>query len=142
MIAVLLCLGGVRGWTQASEDEVTPAVQQLYQQARAAQQRGDSATAIDKYRSMIQLAPHLAPAYNNLGMLYFNQHDFSHAAETLEQGLKLNPDMPGASAMLGTSYFELGPLIGEAFETALRANPTEIGREDALEGAHSPAQVQ
>ena len=127
MIAVLLWLGGVRGWTQASEDEVTPAVQQLYAQARAAQQSGDSATAIDKYRSMIHLAPHLAPAYNNLGMLYFNQHDFSHAAEILEQGLTLNPDMPGASAMLGTSYFELGKAEqAEApLETALRANPTD-----------------
>ena len=63
-----------------SGDEVTPEVQSLYAQAKAAEQSSDTATAIDKYRAMIRLAPHLAAAYNNLGMLYFNSHDYSHAA--------------------------------------------------------------
>ncbi len=108
-------------------DEVTPEVQQLYAQAKAAQQRGDSAEAIEKYRAMIKLAPHLAAAYNNLGMLYFNANDYAHAAEVLKRGLELHPDMPTASAMLGMSYFQLGaddkaePLL----RTALRTNPTD-----------------
>ena len=108
-------------------DEVTPEVQQLYAQAKAAQQHGDSAGATDKYRAMIKLAPHLAAAYNNLGMLYFNDHDYAHAAEVLKRGLELHPDMPTASAMLGMSYFQLGmndkaePLL----RAALHANPTD-----------------
>ncbi len=108
-------------------DEVTPEVQQLYAQARAAQQHGDSAVAIEKYRAMIKLAPHLAAAYNNLGMLYFNDHDYAHAAEVLNRGLELHAAMPTASAMLGMSYFQLGmdekaePLL----RSALRANPTD-----------------
>ncbi len=108
-------------------DEVTPEVQQLYAQARAAQQHGDSAVAIEKYRAMIKLAPHLAAAYNNLGMLYFNDHDYAHAAEVLNRGLELHAAMPTASAMLGMSYFQLGlddkaePLLS----SALRANPTD-----------------
>jgi tetratricopeptide (TPR) repeat protein len=110
-----------------ANDEVTPQVQQLYAQAKAAQQRGDSAEAIEKYRAMIKLAPHLAAAYNNLGMLYFNSHDYAHAAEVLKRGLELHPDMPTASAMLGMSYFQLGadekaePLL----RAALKANPTD-----------------
>ena len=87
-----------------ANDEVTPDVQQLYAQAKAAQQHGDSATAIEKYRAMIKLAPHLAAAYNNLGMLYFNEHDYTHAAEVLERGLELQPDMPSASAMFCLLY--------------------------------------
>ncbi len=108
-------------------DEVTPQVQQLYAQAKAAQQHGDSAAAIEKYRAMIKLAPHLAAAYNNLGMLYFNDHDYAHAAEVLSRGLELHASMPTASAMLGMSYFQLGmdekaePLL----RSALRANPTD-----------------
>ncbi len=108
-------------------DEVTPQVQQLYAQARAAQQHGDSAEAIEKYRAMIKLAPHLAAAYNNLGMLYFNDHDYAHAAEVLNRGLELHANMPTASAMLGMSYFQLGqdgkaePLL----RAALRVNPTD-----------------
>jgi tetratricopeptide (TPR) repeat protein len=89
-------------------DEVTPEVQNLYAQARAARQRGDIATAIEKYRAMIQLAPHLAAAYNNLGMLYFDSHDYVRTIEVLQHGLELNPSMPSADAMLGMSYFQLG----------------------------------
>ena len=109
------------------EDEVTPAVQQLYAEARAAQQRGDTAAAVGKYRAILKAAPHLAAAYNNLGMLYFNEHDYTHAAEVLKHGLELKADMPSASAMLGMSYFQMGengkaePLL----RAALRANPAD-----------------
>src|SRR5580704_10072026 len=84
-----------------ANDEVTPEVQQLYAQAKAAQQHGDSSAAIEKYRAMIKLAPHLAAAYNNLGMLYFDQHDYPNASEVLQRGMELNPNMPSAAAMLG-----------------------------------------
>jgi tetratricopeptide (TPR) repeat protein len=109
------------------DDEVTPEVQNLYAQAKAARQRGDSAAAIEKYRAMIKLAPHLAAAYNNLGMLYFDGHDYESTVKVLQRGLELNSNMPGAAAMLGMSYFQLGksdkaqPLL----ETALRANPKD-----------------
>jgi tetratricopeptide (TPR) repeat protein len=110
-----------------SANEVTPQVQELYEQAKAAQQGNDIATAIQKYQEMIQLAPHLAAAYNNLGRLYFNEHDYARTAEVLKRGLEINPDMSTASAMLGMSEFQLGddakaePLL----RTALRANPKD-----------------
>jgi tetratricopeptide (TPR) repeat protein len=126
---VALSLGGacIVMHAQSHDDEVTPQVQQLYAQAQAAQQGNDVATAIQKYREMIRLAPHLAAAYNNLGRLYFNQHDYGPAEQTLSQGLRLNPDMPTASAMLGMSYFETGQVqkAEEPLETALRANPKD-----------------
>src|ERR1700740_3699954 len=108
-------------------DEATPAVQNLYAEAKAARQRGDSASAIDKYNQILKLAPHLAAAYNNLGMLYFDGHDYERAVKVLQRGLELNPNMPGATAMLGMSYFQIGkndkaqPLL----EAALRANPKD-----------------
>ncbi len=119
---------------QSGSDEVTPQVRQLYAQAKAAQQSGDNTTAIEKYRAMLKLAPHLAPAYNNLGMIYFGQHDYPQAAKILEQGLKLNPEMPTASAMLGLSYARMGenekaePLL----EAAMKANPNDDNAEIAL----------
>ncbi len=106
-ICALLLILNVPQILQA-QNEVTPAVQRLYGEAKAAEQQGDTATAIAKYRAMLKLAPHLAPAYNNLGMLYFNSRDYANAAKTLDRGLKLNPNMPTASAMLGMSYFQLG----------------------------------
>ncbi len=131
----LLCLSGgallvsspSRAHAQQDDSEVTPAVQRLYAEASAATKSGDTTVAIEKYRSILKLAPHLAAAYNNLGVLYFNQHDFPRAAEVLKRGLELNPDMPTASAMLGMSYVQLGadekaePLLRKA----LRANPKD-----------------
>jgi predicted Zn-dependent protease len=113
--------------TYAQDDEVTPEVQQLYAQAQGAQQRGDDATAIQKYRAMLRLAPHLAAAYNNLGRLYFNKHDYRNATQTLSEGLRLNPNMPTASAMLGISYLETGRAVEaeEPLETALHASPAD-----------------
>jgi tetratricopeptide (TPR) repeat protein len=127
VVALSLCGACIAMHAQSHDDEVTPQVQQLYAQAQAAQQGNDVATAIQKYREMIRLAPHLAAAYNNLGRLYFNQHDYGHAEQTLSQGLRLNPDMPTASAMLGMSYLETGQVqkAEEPLETALRANPKD-----------------
>jgi tetratricopeptide (TPR) repeat protein len=134
MIAGLFFVPSCSGLAQSGDDEVTPQVEQLYAQARAAQQRNDNATAIEKYQAMIRLAPHLAAAYNNLGMLYYNEKDYAHAAATLERGLKSHQKMPTASAMLGMSYYQLGenekaePLI----RAALDANPKDDVAEMAL----------
>lgn len=127
VIALLVCGFCVAARAQSQNDEVTPQVQQLYAQAQAAQQRDDISTAIQKYREIVRLAPHLAAAYNNLGRLYFNQRDYGHAAQTLAEGLKLNPDMPTASAMLGMSYLEIGQVekAQEPLEATLRANPKD-----------------
>jgi len=123
----LLALAPTSALASQASKEVTPEVQGLYAEATTAEQHGDNATAIEKYRAMIKLAPNLAPAYNNLGILYFNLHDYTHAAEVLKRGLQLKPDMPTASAMLGVCYFQLGadekaePLL----RAALRAEPTD-----------------
>src|SRR5581483_4170732 len=74
LLALLLAAGTAAHLAAQSNDQVSPEVQRLYAEARAAQQHGDTAAAISNYRAMIKAAPHLAAAYNNLGMLYFNEH--------------------------------------------------------------------
>ena len=127
LLALLVVLSIREATAQQSGDEVTPAVQKLYEEARDAQHSGDTATAIAKYREIIRLAPHLAAAYNNLGRLYFNDHDYRHAAEVLQRGLELTPNMSTAQAMLGMSYFQLGEdeKAELLLRTALRANPKD-----------------
>lgn len=117
---------------QQDSDEVTPEVQRLYAEANAASQKGDTAAAIEKYREILKLAPHLAAAYNNLGVLYFNQHDFGNAAVVLKRGLELNPEMPTATAMLGMSYVQLGsedkaePLLRKTLKSDPRNDQVEM----------------
>ena len=112
-MAVILCVlvGIARLSTLDSAGQtsaVSPAVQQLYAEAQSAQANGDRATAILKYKAMLKLAPRLAAAYNNLGMLYYQQQEFPEAAAVLEKGLKINPHMTSAEALLGSAYFEMG----------------------------------
>ena len=84
---------------------------------------------------MLKLAPHLAPGYNNLGMLYFNDHDYTHAAEVLKRGLELNPNMPTATVMLGMSYYQLGDEkeAEHYLRAALQADP-KTGQVELLLG--------
>ncbi len=127
------CVCG-RARAQAWDREVTPQVQQLYAEAKAAQQRGDTQESIAKYQAMLKLAPHLAPAYNNLGMLYFNDQAYAKAAEVLRAGLVLDPGMVTAEALLGLSDAKLGrdEEAKKELEKALAANPSDDRVELAL----------
>ena len=106
-------------------------VQKLYGDAKAAEARGDLAGAVASYESLLQIAPRLAPAYNNLGSLYLRQHEYKKAAATLEKGLKIDPKMSSASALLGIALYELGDYAaaGRSLQSALRANPKDNNAE-------------
>ena len=106
-------------------------VQTLYAEAKAAEASGDLTGAIAKYESMLQIAPRLSAAYNNLGSLYLKQHEYRKAAVVLEKGLKLDPGMSSASALLGVSLYEMGEYASARprLEAALRANPKDNSAE-------------
>jgi tetratricopeptide (TPR) repeat protein len=127
LVLALVLFGLTTALGQQSGDEVSPEVQQLYAQARSAQQGGNATLAIEKYRAIIRVAPHIPAAYNNLGMLYFNESDYEHAAEILKRGLEINGKMPTASAMLGMCYFQLGKddLALPLLKAAVRANAAD-----------------
>ena len=102
-------------------------VQELYGQAKAAEQRGDLAGAASAYESLLQAAPKLAAAYNNLGALYLRQKEFKKAAVTLEKGLSVDPKMSSARVLLGIALYESGdyPRARTYLEAAARANPKD-----------------
>jgi tetratricopeptide (TPR) repeat protein len=108
-----------------------PQVQKIYGEAKAAEARGDLAAAVASYESLLQIAPNLAPAYNNLGALYLRQKEYKKAVGVLERGLKLDPKMSSASVLLGISLYEMGEYAGarQALETALRAHPKDDNAE-------------
>jgi tetratricopeptide (TPR) repeat protein len=121
LCACLLC----RAQQTAKVDDAR--VEELYAAAKAAQSRGDIAGAITNYETLIRVAPRLAPAYNNLGMLYLNQQDYPKAAEVLKKGLAIDPHMPSASALLGIALFKSSNFSESraALESALKVNPED-----------------
>jgi tetratricopeptide (TPR) repeat protein len=125
VLSALFCGANSRAQSQASSSD--DAVQRLYAEAKAAEASGDFQTAVARYESLLQIAPRLAPAYNNLGALYLRIHEFKKASVVLEKGLQIDPRMSSASALLGISLYELGD-YGSAkprLELALRNNPKD-----------------
>jgi tetratricopeptide (TPR) repeat protein len=106
-------------------------VEQLYNEASAAEAAGDLDQAAVKYNAIIQASPRLARAYNNLGAIYFKQGRFADAAETLQKGLKLDPSMLSASALLGLSLYQMGDYAGARvpLERVVKANPADQNAE-------------
>jgi tetratricopeptide (TPR) repeat protein len=129
-LSVTLCASLV-ALAQSEPSATDPQVQKVYGEAKAAEGRGDLATAAASYESLLQIAPHLGPAYNNLGALYLRQKEYQKAADVLEKGLKIDPKMSSASALLGISLYEMGEYAGARrhLETALRANPKDDNAE-------------
>lgn len=106
-------------------------MQKLYGEAKAAEARGDFAGAAANYEALLQIAPRLGAAYNNLGSLYLREREFKKAAAILEKGLKIDPKMSSASALLGIALYEMGDYPGARrnLEAALRANPKDNNAE-------------
>src|SRR6267378_51646 len=116
---------------QSNADANDERVQTLYSQAKSAEARGDLAAAAANYESLLQIAPRLGPAYNNLGSLYLRQREYKKAADVLEKGLKIDPKMFSAAALLGISRYEMGDYAGAraSLEAALRGNSNDDNAE-------------
>src|SRR6516162_781630 len=103
----LICLSlPTRVVAQSGAAENDPRVSRLYNEAAASEARGDLAGAAASYESLLQIAPRLAPAYNNLGSLYVRQREYRKAENVLKRGLKVDPKMSSASALLGIALYE------------------------------------
>ncbi len=110
----------VEGTAHVRAQELPPEVQALYGHAQKAQETDHPESAVADYEKILKLAPELAPAYNNLGRLFYNLGQYPEAIATLTKGLALSPNMAPAEVMLGASYVKL-----ERFSEALP--PLEAG---------------
>lgn len=121
----------VQAQSQAKPEAEDPRVMQLYSGAKSAEQSGDIAGAISKYQSILKVAPHLGPAYNNLGALYLRQRQYTKAIAILKQGLEVDRSMYSATILLGIAYYEAGDYkeARQPLEAAVRANPKDNNAE-------------
>src|SRR5579864_502874 len=131
LFSLLLFCFCAAAFAQTESTGTDAKVQQLYQEAKSAEDAGDLPAAAAKYESLLQVAPKLAAAYNNLGALYLRQMDYKKATAVLERGLKIDPRMSSASALLGVALYETGDYANARtrLEAALRANPKDDNAE-------------
>ena len=85
----------------------SPAFAELANQARAAQQAGNTDDSIRFYQSALKLRPDWEEGWANVGMLYFSSSQYADAIPALKSTVGLNPKRSDAWALLGLSEFEL-----------------------------------
>ena len=117
--------------SQPKSDANDPHVMRLYTEAKTAEQNGDIAGAISKYKSILAAAPQLGAAYNNLGALYLRQHEYPEAIAILKQGLGVDRSMYSANVLLGVAYYQAGEYTNarQPLEAAVRTNPKDNNAE-------------
>lgn len=116
---------------QTPAPSVESRIDDLHAEAKLAEANGNLAAAADKYRQMLKLSPTLAPAYNNLGVLYIKLAQYHAAADVLERGLRIDPAMRSAHALLGLALFQMGEFAKARphLEAAITANPADQSAE-------------
>src|SRR5262245_35728252 len=80
-------------------------LEELYQQALAAQAAGDLKAATQRYLRIVALRPDLAEVHANLGRLYFQQQQSQDAERYLKNAIKLRPNLAGPHFFLGVLAF-------------------------------------
>lgn len=81
---------------------------ELNQQALNAQKAGKSDKAIELYREVVQIAPKMFQAWNNLGVLYLEKQNYVEAALALKSAADLAPQDPVPMENLGLAYYRAG----------------------------------
>lgn len=90
-------------------------------------QQGDPNGAIEEYRAAIQLDPDLAGAFQGMGAVYLDQHEWKQAEDMLERAAQLESGNSQTEYWLGRSRLAQQKLheAQQAFNTATRLNPAD-----------------
>jgi tetratricopeptide (TPR) repeat protein len=104
-IVVLLLL-----FSSAAALAQQPEADRLFGAAVEAQQRGDSAAAIEDYQKLLKLRPKMVEARVNLGAALAHEGRFNEAIAQYELALPDVPDKDAVRMNLGLAYYKKGDL--------------------------------
>ncbi len=95
-------------------------------------------------RSCASCRPETAEVHAQLGLIYFQQHDFARAVPSLRQALKLKPGLPNVDILLAMCLSELGqykealPGLRRPSSRSPTIGPAAAGRPPAAARLHGP----
>ena len=106
-------------------------VSKLVQDAQQAAAQRDYERAIGHYRELVGLGIRSVGLFLQLGLAQYQNGDYSAAASSLREVLKLQPELPAAEAFLGLSEAAQGNMDSgfPLLERAFRSNDPEINQE-------------
>jgi tetratricopeptide (TPR) repeat protein len=126
--ALVLILTGVAVAAIAmAEDELPPALADLFSQGVEAQKKGKLDTAEKVFLEVLRQGGRKAFVYNNLGIVYQHRADHKRAIEQFREAGRLDATYAAPRVLLGSSLLALGR-VREAtaeLENAVKINPRE-----------------
>ncbi len=100
LVAVVCCISGSMVMAQ------TGAVQGAFQRGAAAMREGRSADAEKAFRDAVKLAPDLADAHLDLGLVLGREGKQEEAVAALRRAIELDPKLPSAHMFLGVFLYQ------------------------------------
>ena len=121
LVACLL-LGACAGFPQAQDP------QQLFADAVQAQQRGDDATAISRYRELLKIRPDVIEARANLGAALARLGRIDEALQEYRAVLQRDPNNAALRLNLALAYYKKNDFASAAkeLETTRAAGPANL----------------
>jgi tetratricopeptide (TPR) repeat protein len=95
-----------------------PNPEQIFREAREAQQRGDNTLAARKYEEVLKLHPENIAAHANLGVVLASQGHYDDAITQYHLALAQAPGTPLLRLDLGLAYYKKGDFAGAAAQFA------------------------
>jgi tetratricopeptide (TPR) repeat protein len=111
LFAILLFAGAASG--QATD------LKKLFQEAYAAQRRGDADQAVSQYQKLLRQRPDMTPAHANLGVVFASLGRYDEAITQFHIALAEAPADPSLRMDLGLAYYKKQDFAGAAAQFAL-----------------------
>jgi tetratricopeptide (TPR) repeat protein len=114
----------VQPQTEASAQQGAPSPteapdpRQLFDEAQAAEQRGDKTLAIQEYKELIQFHPEVVAAHANLAVLLSSLGRYDEAITQYQIALTEAPGSPPLRLNLALAYYKKGDFAGAAAQLA------------------------
>ncbi len=145
MLRSVLFLSGILaivavGNAAAPRADTPPAtIRNQFLAARDLQQQGEAEQAIQRYQALIETAPGLLAAYNNLAVIYASQGKLDAAREVLQRGIRARPEFATLYDNLNAVFLELSRKdYGHALR--LEVKPRKV-RLSSMPYPHAPSSV-
>jgi len=134
ILTLLLLLPAAFLDAQAAQGSANAAMEQQFQVAMAAQDRGDLAKAETLLRDLHVHRPGIFAVDESLGLLLARRNSYSEAVPFLEAAVRENPSSDAAHANLGAACYHLhrNQQALSEFEIAARLNPRSLATQESL----------
>jgi len=93
-----------------------PSLDDIYRQAVAANDRGDTLSAIALYKRLVELQPNSAELHANLGIALVHAGRYNEAVSEYKQAQTLAPQSPGIALDLALAWYKAADFAAAALE--------------------------